>query len=188
MARGSTAFLFTSLGSKEPSSSRKTHIRRLFDVLEVCIQRHDWPRAKRAWAILARCGEVGWKTMWTTSGQDNAERIRFLSVMMRQYPEEVRLPDAVGAPAAADSTFPRQRESILKELVLRLIQSGAHRRAMEELDLYLPSYPYQDNPALHTYAGMIALYLAQPSSEPAISEETTFGPSAPCNKPPHVHR
>ena len=69
-----------------------------------------------------------------------------------------------------------------------------YRRAMEELDLYvtglsctrmpsvltklssryLPSYPYQDNPVLHIYAGLIALYLAQPPGE--ISEETTCGP------------
>ncbi|KAI0774419.1 hypothetical protein C8Q74DRAFT_1368897 [Fomes fomentarius] len=44
---------------------------------------------------------------------------------------------------------------------------------MEELDLYLPSYPYQDNPVLHTYAGLIAFYLAQPSGD--ISDETTSG-------------
>ncbi|CDO76548.1 hypothetical protein BN946_scf184982.g7 [Trametes cinnabarina] len=36
---------------------------------------------------------------------------------------------------------------------------------MEELDLYLPSYPYQDNPVLHVYAGLIALYLAQPGGD-----------------------
>lgn len=28
---------------------------------------------------------------------------------------------------------------------------------------YLPSLPYQENPILHTYAGMLSLYLAQPS-------------------------
>ena len=39
---------------------------------------------------------------------------------------------------------------------------------------YLPSYPYQDNPVLHVYAGLIALYLAQPASD--ISSETTYGP------------
>ncbi len=67
-----------------------------------------------------------------------------------------------------------------------------YRRAMEELDLYvfgpnilpsfkcnnsliryLPSYPYQDNPVFHTYAGLIALHLAQPAG--GISSETTYG-------------
>ncbi|KAL7282520.1 hypothetical protein ACG7TL_003991 [Trametes sanguinea] len=43
---------------------------------------------------------------------------------------------------------------------------------MEELDLYLPSYPYQDNPVLHVYAGLIALYVAQPVGD--NSEETIY--------------
>ncbi|KAI0720269.1 hypothetical protein C8T65DRAFT_568049 [Cerioporus squamosus] len=159
------SFLFTSLSGKQPTTARKTHIRRLYDILQLCIQRHEWVRAKRAWAILARCREVDWKIMWRTSvlllgegdhdtddAQANGDRVRFLSVMMRQHPDE--------------------RESILKELVLRLIHSGMYRRAVEELDLYLPSYPYQDNPVLHVYAGLIALYLAQPAGE--ISEETRY--------------
>ncbi|KAI0750952.1 hypothetical protein C8Q80DRAFT_1099889 [Daedaleopsis nitida] len=165
------SFLFNHSNWKHPKTSRKLHIRRLLDILQICIQRGDWDRARRAWAILARCREVNWKSMWRTSlllitqgtnfdvddAQMNEDKVRFLSVMMRQHPDE--------------------RESILKELVLRLIHAGQHRRAMEELDLYvyLPSYPYQDNAVLHTYAGLIALYLAQPSGE--NSEETTYGPS-----------
>ncbi|KAI1796237.1 hypothetical protein LXA43DRAFT_970121 [Ganoderma leucocontextum] len=161
------SFLFSSLGSKQPNTTRKVHIRRLYDILQLCIQRQDWARAKCAWGILARCPEVDWKTMWRTSvlllgegnpedddeTQANGDRVRFLSVMMRQHPGE--------------------RESILKELVLRLVHAGMYRRAMEELDLYLPSYPYQDNPVFHTYAGLIALYLAQPAG--GISSETTYG-------------
>ncbi|RPD80955.1 hypothetical protein L226DRAFT_125361 [Lentinus tigrinus ALCF2SS1-7] len=166
MSNTNSSFLFSSLNSKQPTNARKVHIRRLYDILQLCIQRHDWVRAKRAWAVLARCREVDWKILWKTSvlllgegdpdiddAHANGDRVRFLSVMMRQHPEE--------------------RESILKELVLRLIHSGMHRRAMEELDLYLPSYPYQDNPVLHVYAGLIALYLAQPADE--ISEETRYG-------------
>ncbi|KAI0352984.1 hypothetical protein OH77DRAFT_1458850 [Trametes cingulata] len=160
------SFLFSSLGSAHPTTARKLHIRRLFDVLHLSLQRQDWHRAKRAWAILARCKEVQWKTLWRTSllllseGDEldedqvssDSERVGFLTIMMRQYPEE--------------------RESILRELVLRLIRSGMYTRAMEELDLYLPSYPYQDNPVLHVYAGLIALYLAQPDDMP---EQTTHG-------------
>ena len=51
---------------------------------------------------------------------------------------------------------------ILRELVLRLIQAGKHRRALDELDLYLPLFPFHDNPVMHAYAGLLALYLAQP--------------------------
>ncbi|KAI0775966.1 hypothetical protein BD413DRAFT_469744 [Trametes elegans] len=168
MPHGEHSFLFSSLNSKRPNTARKVHIRRLFDVLQLCIQRHDWPRARRAWAVLVRCKEVDWKSMWRTSllllGEDDvdantaatdSDRVSYLTVMMRQHPDE--------------------RESILKELVLRLIHCGMHRRAMEELDLYLPSYPYQDNPVLHIYAGLIALYEAQPA--PDTSEEATYGPA-----------
>ncbi|KAI0335616.1 hypothetical protein GY45DRAFT_1240454 [Cubamyces sp. BRFM 1775] len=166
MPPGEQLFIFSSLDSKQPKTARKLHIRRVFDVLNLCIQRRDWPRARRAWAILARCKEVDWKEMWRTSllllgetgneddlGHSHEDRVSFLTVMMRQHPEE--------------------RESILKELVLHLIQLGMHRRALEELDLYLPSYPYQDNPVLHVYAGLIALYLAQPDGDGP--EETTYG-------------
>lgn len=104
MPHGEHSFLFSSLDSKQPNTARKVHLRRLFDVLHLCIQRHDWPRARRAWAILARCKEVDWKTMWRTSllllgeGESDAtthapdtdgDKVGFLTVMMRQFPEEV---------------------------------------------------------------------------------------------------
>ncbi|KAI9000870.1 hypothetical protein BD414DRAFT_406486 [Trametes punicea] len=160
------SFLFDSHSSVQSNTTRKVHIRRLFDILQLCIQRRDWTRARRAWAILARCKEVDWKAMWRTSllllgeyrdvthhARTDEDRVAFLTIMMRQHPEE--------------------SESILKELILHLIYSGMYRRAMEELELYLPSYPYQDNPVLHVYAGLIALYLAHPGSD--SSEETIYG-------------
>ncbi|OBZ76820.1 hypothetical protein A0H81_03957 [Grifola frondosa] len=87
--------------------------------------------------------------------EPDAQRVKFLTAMMRQHPDE--------------------RESILKELILRLINSELYRQAMEELELYLPSFPYQDNPVFHLYAGLISLYLAQPSSNLFLGEEFTNG-------------
>ena len=156
MSAADHSFLFSSLSSKQPTTARKAHIRRLFDILQLCVQRHDWVRAKRAWAILVRCREVDWKAMWTTSilllqaddpdaggAQSNAERVRFLGVMMRQHPDEVRLldcsPQRLTLFHTLTASSPSQRESILKELVLRLIQDGRCKRAMEELDLCVPS-------------------------------------------------
>jgi RNA polymerase I-specific transcription initiation factor RRN11 len=93
--------------------------------------------------------------MWTTSlsimsggtsdGPPSSQRIEFLRDVMLQYPEE--------------------RVSIIKELVLCLILSGRMRHALDELELYLPSFPFQDNPVLHIYAGLISLYIAQPANE-----------------------
>ncbi|GBE80008.1 hypothetical protein SCP_0212100 [Sparassis crispa] len=78
-------------------------------------------------------------------------RINFLTTMMRQHADE--------------------RESILKELVLQLIHAGQYRKALDELELFLPSLPYQDNPVLHVYAGLICLYLAQPKANALIADE-----------------
>lgn len=91
-------FLFASLGSKRRLTTRQVHIRRLYDILRLCIQRHDYERAKRAWAILARCKEVEWKSLWPTalliigsnaSSSETGKDTEFLRTMMLQHPDEV---------------------------------------------------------------------------------------------------
>jgi len=159
-------YLFDSLGSKSPTSARKVHIRRLADLLELCIHRRDWPRAKRAWAILARCPEFEWQKMWHTglllaTSLDNAleidnadpRRLDYLRVMMLRCPEN--------------------RLSILQELLLQLISGGHHREALDELDLYLPSFPFQDNAVLHMYAGLLYLFLAEPPTSNEFTSSHT---------------
>ncbi|KAL1738865.1 hypothetical protein HDZ31DRAFT_16613, partial [Schizophyllum fasciatum] len=162
----SSTFLFSSFDSKRPLTARKLHIRRLWDVLHLCIQKGDMPRARRAWLILARCKEIPWTAHWNiatlilngdparsndstmhdaaASHDDELPAVDFLRTMMLQ------LPDA--------------REDMLRELVLHLIRHGRCREALDELELYLPSFPYSDNPTLHVYAGLTKLYLAQPSA------------------------
>ncbi|KAI0082413.1 hypothetical protein K474DRAFT_1585545 [Panus rudis PR-1116 ss-1] len=153
--------LFDFPGSKGPRTARKLHLRKLYDLLELCILRNDQARARRVWAILVRCKEINWRIMWKMgvvllgrSLDDEGEetqsyRTQYLSAMMQQNPDD--------------------REAILQELVLRLIQSGQHRKALDELELYLPSPPYEDNPALHCYAGLLSLYLAQPQDTNLLS-------------------
>ncbi|KAJ7721170.1 hypothetical protein DFH07DRAFT_760592 [Mycena maculata] len=169
----SFVFAPTASDSRRPTAARKIHIRRLYDVMHVCIQRNDLQRATKAWSILARCKEVNWRTMWSTSVHILAEnldesekaphKIEFLRVMMLQHPDD--------------------REAILKELVLRLILSGQNREALDELELYLPSFPYQDDPLLHTYAGLIAIYTAQP-----LSGVASFNPIFLRNAQAHFER
>ena len=94
-------FLFSSLGSKQPSTTRKAHIRRLYDILQLSIQRHDVQRAQRAWSILARCKEINWLALWRTrlhilgeahTDADGAQvTVNYLRSMMLQYPDDVRL-------------------------------------------------------------------------------------------------
>lgn len=93
------SFLFASLGSKQPHSARKVHIRRLYDVFQLFIARRDLARAKRAWAILVRCKEIDWSVMWTTGlqllgdtpdGETSTVKQEFLRTMMLQKTDEVR--------------------------------------------------------------------------------------------------
>lgn len=58
---------FTPLSLAQPSI-RAEHIRRLLDVMHVCLERGDRVRAVRAWSILVRCHEVkpsslGWSRL-----------------------------------------------------------------------------------------------------------------------------
>ncbi|KAF7985250.1 hypothetical protein HWV62_7916 [Athelia sp. TMB] len=61
--------------------------------------------------------------------------------------------------------YPEDCESILQELIFRLVMAGQYIEASEKLDLYLPSFPYQDNPILHIYAGLLRVYAAQPQED-----------------------
>ncbi|KIM46350.1 hypothetical protein M413DRAFT_24088 [Hebeloma cylindrosporum] len=160
MSVNNHTFLFSSLDSKQPSTARKVHIRRLYDILQLSIQRHQFQRAKRVWAILVHCKEIDWKRLWnvglhilsedTTNEGGGHVAVEYLRSMMLQCPDN--------------------RETILKELVFRLLLQGKCRDALDELELYLPSFPYQDNPILHIYAGLSCLYLAQSTS----GSSTTF--------------
>jgi len=155
-------FLFDSLDSKVPNSARKFHIRRLADLLQVCIHRGDLPRARRAWEILVRCPEFDWKNVWQTgllfcsdSSHSNlhykfddehaTKPIEYLRVIMLR-------------------SLPENRAQILEELTLWLIKHGRHRDALDELELYLPLFPYHDISSLHSYAGLLCFFLAHPQT------------------------
>ncbi|KAI9448088.1 hypothetical protein H4582DRAFT_2093319 [Lactarius indigo] len=157
----SSSFLFNSFDWKAPSTARKVHIRRLLDILHLSIQRRDLPRARKAFGLLSRCEEIEWAAIWKLSlllladelptpgdAHRTAKQIDFLRVMMLQRPEEL----------LTDFTY--QREALVQELVLSLVMAGRERDALDELELYLPSLPYQENPVLHTYAGLLCLRLA----------------------------
>ncbi|KAI6105877.1 hypothetical protein F5141DRAFT_1126535 [Pisolithus sp. B1] len=146
-------FLFSLFEDKPRLTSRRIHIRRLYDILHLSLQRQDLVRAQRAWAILARCNEVHWKNLWTLSVGDVDSvptKIDYLRAMMLQHPDE--------------------REKILSELIHLYILAGRHRDALDELefnnnDSCLPSFPYYDNPTLHLYAGLCCMFNAQLSND-----------------------
>ena len=95
-------FLFASLRSTQPLTTRRVHIRRLYDVLQLCIHRQDYARARCAWAILIRCREIEWKFLWTiglllVDGLDPADvsegRVDYLRSLMLQHLEQVGILD-----------------------------------------------------------------------------------------------
>lgn len=95
------SFLFCTPVKGSRLTSRRVHLRRLYDVLLLSVQRRDSARAKRAWAILARCDEINWKALWTLglsvldlpdnrhSWEANSAKIEYLRAMVPQHPDEV---------------------------------------------------------------------------------------------------
>ncbi|THV08345.1 hypothetical protein K435DRAFT_847217 [Dendrothele bispora CBS 962.96] len=115
MSMPEDAFLFACLESNT-STARKTHIRRLYDILQLSIHRNDLSRARRAWAVLARCKEIPWVFMW---------------------------------PIAVHLVGDSQSEEDDEERRIVLLREMIHQ------------FPDQDDPVLHTYAGMLQLYQSQ---------------------------
>jgi len=126
-------FLFASPDGRGPSSARRIHLRRLYDILHLSIQRGDLLLAQRSFALLSRCEDIEWAAIWKfgliiLAAADHPDQppgyvnmlgtpkhIEFLRVMMLRHPEE--------------------RESLVRELVLSLVMAGRERHALDELEL-----------------------------------------------------
>jgi hypothetical protein len=110
-----TPFLFASPDGRGSSSARRVHLRRLYDILHLSIQRGDLLLAQRSFALLSRCEDVEWAAIWKfgliilAAADDQPDQpppgnvnvnmlgtpkhIEFLRVMMLRHPEEVRTLD-----------------------------------------------------------------------------------------------
>jgi hypothetical protein len=103
-----TPFLFASPDGRSPSSARRVHLRRLYDILHLSIQRGDLLLAQKSFALLSRCEDVEWAAIWKfgliilaaadhpdqppgyVNSLGTPKHIEFLRVMMLRHPEEVR--------------------------------------------------------------------------------------------------
>jgi len=144
------------------TSTRGRHLRLLNDVLHLSIQRRQWDRAARAWSILARCPEVDWMGMCRIGllilSQNEKSGGSIDPTEDTSETSRKRI-DFVRAVIMKDRF---RQEAVLQELIIELIAAGNYEVALEELKLYLPSMPFNQNPILNTYAGLLHLYLAQP--------------------------
>lgn len=135
-------FLFALPGIKTVNSARKVHICRLYDILELSLHRGDLPRARRTWSILARCKEVNWRALWKTGAllvggssdglRNDRERLDYLTSMMLQHPDAVRL---FCLSTSENSTDRPKRETIIQEMILHLIHSRKYKAALDEVEL-----------------------------------------------------
>ncbi|WVO17539.1 hypothetical protein L204_105234 [Cryptococcus depauperatus] len=161
---------------------RHAYIQSLADCLHACLLRGDLQRARRAWAILIRCPEVDWRSRWQWGLlflSSNAE-IHASSICNNnglQAGDQVRQVER-WLNTLRISAKPEEKPALLHALILYLIKQGQYRQALDELDTYLISYPYALSATLHTYAGLLSFYLAQPSS--SIPRPTSLIASHSC--------
>ncbi|KIR68976.1 hypothetical protein I312_100929 [Cryptococcus bacillisporus CA1280] len=154
---------------------RHAYIHSLANLLHACLLRGDIDRAKRAWAILIRCREVDWRARWQwgllflSSGSSDAVQNTQASMYASQAEDDYRQAERWINTLRVSARM-EDKPSLLHALTLILIKHARYRQALEELETYLPSYPYLLSASLHTYAGLLAFYLAQPSS--AIRQPT----------------
>jgi hypothetical protein len=93
------SFFFAFLDGKSVLTARAVHIRRLYDILLLCLQSGELQRACKAYAILLRSREVDWKELWKLGafllcksggvGGVGGRDVEFLRIMLLQHPNNV---------------------------------------------------------------------------------------------------
>jgi len=128
-------------------------IRRVYDVCMYSLYSGDFERASKAFGLLLRCKEFKWKDFWSLAvymlnphdpDRDDAfflGQVEHLRLLMAQDPT--------------------RRQELLNEVLQVLVQNGRYTEALDEIELYLPLFLYQDNLILYTYIGLIRLYMSQ---------------------------
>ncbi|PLW12112.1 hypothetical protein PCANC_00901 [Puccinia coronata f. sp. avenae] len=168
--------------------ARKFHIRRLFDLLQLCLLRKQHDQARQTWSILIRCREVDFAMLWD------------LGLRVMHLP----LPTSLSDPSEVDNHLSylktcrnlsdQETAKVLMEYISVLVSVGRLKEAFDELQLCLSTPPCSQHAGLHEYAGLVTLSIIPPpepsddpddESEPklltineyldAISEHLMFG-------------
>jgi len=155
-------------------SLRLQHLRKVFDILHLCLLRGDGPRAARALRVLVRAKEWRHAELWRyglavasllsrdpasnsvdeSTSAPNAESSR--QVQARQAAEAAatrRLAYLRGLYRVKTSLKPE----VLVDIVFELIALKRYEEAMREIDYVLDTHPFRTYPALHLLAGMLTL-------------------------------
>ena len=128
--------IFEGLGIKTSHTDRVGHIKRLYDILHLCLQSGDVARARRAWGILTRCKETNWESLWRTGlriilEHGDGSEIAYLRTVKLRLPAEVKCTVQLTATKA----HAQQSEVILKETILHHVRAGKWRDALDDLEV-----------------------------------------------------
>ncbi|KAL7411152.1 hypothetical protein BDY24DRAFT_139480 [Mrakia frigida] len=153
---------------KRPNSHRQLHLQNVLALLHLSLLRQDYPRARRAWKILATCREAGWEGIY-----------RFEGALRRGLDEEEEEGEG------------KEREEWLEGLrrgggreVIPLLQTYVYHllalnppqptRALDTLEIYITSIPYAASPALHGLAALCALGKSLETTEGGGGQPPTY--------------
>ncbi|KAL2312980.1 RNA polymerase I-specific transcription initiation factor rrn11 [Schizosaccharomyces pombe] len=152
-----------------PSRRYKTrHIDALCSLMHLCLLRKDYPRASRAFSLLLRSKSVDISKLWNI-GLEILNKVNpeasseYMERLIARYPAR---------PSITNSYPNRNAEHFFPAYIMLLIQRQEYNKAMKLLDEYLLLPPYNQNPALHEYSGMLCFELAK--EEASESERTKW--------------
>ncbi|WAQ86309.1 hypothetical protein PtA15_7A35 [Puccinia triticina] len=146
---------------------RKFHIRRLFDLLQLCLLRRQHDQARQIWSILVRCREVDFPALW-----DLGLRVMNLPHPSTPLADQSAIDNHLNYLKACRNLSDQETAKVLIEYVSVLVSVGRLREALDELQLWLSSLPCSQHAGLHEYAGRplkLTEYLD------AISDHVMFG-------------
>ncbi|OAV90621.1 hypothetical protein PTTG_05026 [Puccinia triticina 1-1 BBBD Race 1] len=143
---------------------RKFHIRRLFDLLQLCLLRRQHDQARQIWSILVRCREVDFPALW-----DLGLRVMNLPHPSTPLADQSAIDNHLNYLKACRNLSDQETAKVLIEYVSVLVSVGRLREALDELQLWLSSLPCSQHAGLHEYAALVTLSLIpppQPSDDP----------------------
>ncbi|KAH9453920.1 hypothetical protein Pst134EB_014020 [Puccinia striiformis f. sp. tritici] len=141
---------------------RKFHIRRLFDLLQLCLLRRQHRQARDIWAILVRCREVDFAVLW-----DIGLRVLHLP-HLTPLSDPSDIDSHLNYMKACRNLGDQETAKVLMEYISVLVSVGKLREALDELQLWLSSLPCSQHAGLHEYAALVALSIIPP---PQLSDD-----------------
>jgi len=127
------------------TDQHRQHMRRLYDLMQLMLLRQNRQLAERCFSLLLRSQDWRPQELWKLGlqvacmGQERDTALRYLLRVSR--------------------TRTTLRPYTIVFLIRELILAGQYQRAHEELTSIIGAYPYRHQPQLHTYLGLLTLYL-----------------------------